>query len=120
MSVINKRTTNNITLSYGKKPTTARTPKRTTTIFSITSREVSFDLGELQPYYKYTWNFLRSGGYFPHQKLTNCRVPWNVEDPLSDDEAYGEESVGCGQEGQNQQQSAQHQGGVTLSLWKEK
>lgn len=81
MSVINKRTTNNITLSYGKKPATALTPKRTTTIFSITSREVSFDLGELLLYYKYTRNFFKVGWIFSAPKAyelsgtLECRGP---------------------------------------------
>lgn len=37
---------------------------------------------------------LKLDGYCPKLKLTNCLVPRNIEDSLSDDEADGEESVG--------------------------
>lgn len=81
MSVIDRRTTNNINLSYGKKPTIALTPDRTTTIFSITSREDSFDPGELLLYYKYNRNFFKVGWIFSAPKADEVSGTWECRGP---------------------------------------
>lgn len=94
MSVINKRTTNNVTLSHGKKTTTDLKPKpRTSIVNDQPRRQVQSKRASV---INTTRRSLKSDGYCPKLKLTNCLVPGNVEDSLSDDEANGEESVGSG------------------------